>query len=132
MKKSTLLSMMLIIGLSISSFSQTKEVLSQDKINTKTINKSIADSQKISQSLQIKPFKFNPISLDGPQIIVVDGKLSEKGYKDINPRDILSLSVLKGERATSLYGNKDASSVIIITTKRASNETKAENEQNKK
>ena len=124
--------MVLILGLSISSFAQTKEVLNQDKINAKIINKSIVDSQKISHSLQIKPYKFNPIRLDGPRIIVIDGKLSENGFKDIEPKDILSLSVLKGERATSLYGNKDASAVIIITTKRASNETKAEIEQNKK
>ena len=131
MKKSSFLSIVLILGLSVTSFAQTKEVLSQDKNNAKTINTSVVDSQKTSQSLQIKPYKFNPINSDGPQIIVIDGKLSENGFEDINPKDILSLSVLKGERATSLYGNKEASAVIIITTKRASNETKVGNEQNK-
>jgi len=131
MKKSSFLSIVLILGLSVTSFAQTKEVLSQDKNNAKTINTSVVDSQKTSQSLQIKPHKFNPINSDGPQIIVIAGKLSENGFEDINPKDILSLSVLKGERATSLYGNKEASAVIIITTKRASNETKVGNEQNK-
>ena len=111
--------MVLILGLNISSLAQTKEVLSQDKIiNAKTINISIADSQKISQSLQIKPYKFNPISLDGPRIIVIDGKVSEHGFDRIEPNDIQSLSVVKGKKATSLYGNKNASAVIIITTKR--------------
>ena len=113
--------MVLILGLSISSLAQTKEVLSQDKIKN-----AIVDSQKISQSLQIKPYKFNPISLDGPRIIVIDGKVSQHGYDGIGPNDIQSLSVLKGEKATSLYGSKNASAVIIITTKRTANVTKAE------
>ena len=127
MKKFNFLSMLLIFGLCISSLAQTKEVLSQDKIkNAKTINASIADSQKISQSFQIKPYKFNPISLDGPRIIVIDGKVSEHGFDGIGPKDIQSLSVVKGEKATSLYGNKNASAVIIITTKSAANVTKVE------
>jgi len=133
MKKSTFLSMVLILGLSISSLAQTKEVQSQDKIkNAKTINTSFADSQKISQSLQIKPYKFSPISLDGPRIIVIDGKVSDHGFEGIEPKDIQSLSIVKGEKATSLYGYKTGSGVIIITTKRGANETKVENELNKK
>ena len=133
MKKSTFLSMVLILGLSISSLAQTKEFLSQDKIkNTTTINTSIADSQTISKSIQIKPYKFNPISLDGPRIIVIDGKVSEHGFDEIELKDIKSLSVVKGEKATSLYGYKTGSGVIIITTKRVANETKVEKELNKK
>jgi TonB-dependent SusC/RagA subfamily outer membrane receptor len=123
MKKSIYLSMVLTLGLSISSLAQTKEVLSQDKIKN-----AIVDSQKISQSLQIKPYKFNPISLDGPRIIVIDGKVSEHGFDGIGTKDIQSFSVLKGEKATSLYGNKNASAVIIITTKRTANVTKVEKE----
>lgn len=127
MKKSILLSMLALIVFSISSLAQTKEVLSQDKIkNAKTINASIVDSQKISQSFQIKPYKFNPISLDGPRIIVIDGKVSEHGFDGIGPKDIQSLSVVKSEKAASLYGNKNASAVIIITTKRVANVTKVE------
>ena len=127
MKKSAFLSMLLILGLSITSLAQTKEVLSQDKIkNAKTLNTSIADSQEISQSFHIKPYKFNPISLDGPRIIVIDGKVSEHGFDGIGPKDIQSLNVVKGEKATSLYGNKNASAVIIITTKRDAHVTKVE------
>jgi len=127
MKKSAFLSMLLILGLSITSLAQTKEVLSQDKIkNAKTLNSSIADSQEISQSSHIKPYKFNPISLDGPRIIVIDGKVSEHGFDGIRPKDIQCLNVVKGEKATSLYGNKNASAVIIITTKRDAHVTKVE------
>jgi TonB-dependent SusC/RagA subfamily outer membrane receptor len=119
MKKSTFLSMLIILGLSISSLAQTKEVSSQDNTkNVKTINASIADSQKISQNLQIKPYKFNPISPDEPRIIVIDGKVSEHGFNEIAAKDIQSISVVKGEKAASLYGNKNASAVIIITTKK--------------
>jgi hypothetical protein len=129
MKKTTFLSALLIFGLCISSLAQTKEVLSKDKIkDVKAINASTADSQKISQSIQIKPYKFNPVSLDGPRIIVIDGKVSEHGFDGIGPKDIQSLSVVKGEKATSLYGSKNASAVIIITTRRAANVTKAEKE----
>ncbi|UKJ07692.1 SusC/RagA family TonB-linked outer membrane protein [Solitalea lacus] len=39
------------------------------------------------------------------------------GSNDINPNDIESMSILKGAAATSLYGSRAASGVIIITTK---------------
>jgi hypothetical protein len=133
MKKYTFLSMGLILGLSLSSLAQTKEGLSQEKNkNATTINTSIADSLTISKSIQIKPYKFNQLNLDGPRIIVIDGKVSEHGFDELEPKDIHSLSVVKSERARSLYGNKDASAVIIVTTKRGANGTKVENELNKK
>jgi hypothetical protein len=119
MKKYNLLSMVLILGLSISSIAQTKECQSQERDkNATTINKSIADSQTISKSIQIKPYKYNPISLNGPRIIVIDGKVSKQGFAGVEPNVIRSLSVIKGEKATSLYGNKNGSAVIIITTKK--------------
>jgi hypothetical protein len=119
LKKSTFLTVLIILGLSISSLAQTKEVLSQDKIkNAKTIDTSIVDSQEVSQSFLFKPYKFNPKSLDGPRIIVIDGKVSDHGFDGIEPKNIHSFRVIKGEKATSLYGNKNASAVIIITSKR--------------
>ncbi|SMO55373.1 SusC/RagA family TonB-linked outer membrane protein [Solitalea koreensis] len=39
------------------------------------------------------------------------------GANDINPNDIESMSILKGAAATSLYGSRASSGVIIITTK---------------
>jgi hypothetical protein len=133
MKKHTFLSLVFILGLCISSLAQTKEVLSQDKNkNEKTINTAIVDSQIILKSFQIKPYEFNPVSLDGPRIIVIDGKISEQDFDKLELKDILSLSVGNGEKATSLYGNKNESAVIIITTKRAANVTKVEKELNTK
>lgn len=37
---------------------------------------------------------------------------------DINPNDILSMTVLKGPAATTLYGSRGSNGAIIITTKR--------------
>jgi len=124
----------LLLGLSISSLAQTKKVLTQDKDkNAKTINTSIVDSQSISRSIQIRPYKFNPTNLTGyPPIIVIDGKVSDHGSSGLDPSDIQSISILKGEKATSLYGNKNAAGVIIITTKKRASEIKVEKEPNKK
>ena len=39
-------------------------------------------------------------------------------FNDINPDDIESVTVLKGPSATSLYGSRGASGVLLITTKK--------------
>ncbi|MCP4120432.1 MAG: SusC/RagA family TonB-linked outer membrane protein [Bacteroidetes bacterium] len=43
---------------------------------------------------------------------------------DINPDDIASITVLKGPSATSLYGSRGAAGVVLITTKKGSNDNK--------
>ncbi|MBJ6367248.1 TonB-dependent receptor [Snuella sedimenti] len=49
---------------------------------------------------------------------VVDGIIFGNNDPKLNPNDIASLSVLKDASATSLYGNRGANGVIIVTTKR--------------
>ncbi len=39
-------------------------------------------------------------------------------FNDINPDDIESVTILKGPSATSLYGSRGASGVVLITTKK--------------
>ncbi|WP_341228034.1 SusC/RagA family TonB-linked outer membrane protein [uncultured Arcticibacterium sp.] len=39
-------------------------------------------------------------------------------FNDINPNDIESITVLKGPSATSLYGSRGASGVLLVTTKK--------------
>ncbi len=39
-------------------------------------------------------------------------------FNDLNPEDIESVTVLKGPSATSLYGSRGASGVLVITTKK--------------
>ncbi len=41
-------------------------------------------------------------------------------FNDINPDDIESVTILKGPSATSLYGSRGASGVVLITTKSGS------------
>lgn len=52
-------------------------------------------------------------------LYVVDGITLEPGdLEKINPKSIDSLSVLKGEAATKLYGEKGKSGVVVITLKK--------------
>ncbi|MGY0426242.1 MAG: MG2 domain-containing protein, partial [Polaribacter sp.] len=57
---------------------------------------------------------------DGKQpLYVIDGKIVSKEEIDkLNPKDILTIKVLKGAKATSLYGAKAVNGVTLITTKR--------------
>jgi TonB-dependent SusC/RagA subfamily outer membrane receptor len=55
---------------------------------------------------------------DNP-LFVIDGVISSDiNLKDINPNNILSINVLKGEKATAKYAEKGANGVIEITTKK--------------
>lgn len=56
-------------------------------------------------------------------LILVDGQ-KIKNINDINPNDIESVDVLKGESATKQYGQKGSEGVIVITTKKKSNLSK--------
>lgn len=46
-------------------------------------------------------------------------------FNDINPDDIESVTILKGPSATSLYGSRGASGVVLIKTKRGSEKGKS-------
>jgi len=48
-----------------------------------------------------------------------DGQIRSNGLVDINPKDIESVSVLKGASATALYGSEAANGAVVITSKRA-------------
>jgi TonB-dependent SusC/RagA subfamily outer membrane receptor len=52
-------------------------------------------------------------------LIVIDGVItSDINLNDLNPTTIKSMNVLKGENASSKYGDKGANGVIEITTKK--------------
>ena len=54
-------------------------------------------------------------------LFVIDGMpLNADNFRSINPNDIESVTVLKDAGATSIYGNRGANGVIIVTTKRGS------------
>ncbi|HBE40188.1 MAG TPA: TonB-dependent receptor [Bacteroidales bacterium] len=48
-------------------------------------------------------------------LVLVDGV--EYNLKDVNPNDIESISVLKDAASASIYGNRAANGVILVTTK---------------
>jgi len=54
-------------------------------------------------------------------LIVVDGMAYGGSINDINPDDVASLDVLKDASATAIYGSRGSNGVIILTTKRGTN-----------
>ena len=58
-------------------------------------------------------------------LYIVDGVYSNKKVADdINPSDIITIDVLKGDNALKLYGDEGKNGVICITTKRYSADVK--------
>jgi TonB-linked SusC/RagA family outer membrane protein len=61
----------------------------------------------------------NPISTN------MGGQIQSNPLSDINPSDIENITVLKDANATAIYGSLGANGVVIITTKRGRQNTKA-------
>jgi len=55
-----------------------------------------------------------------PPLIIIDGEESSATIDELDPKEIESISVLKNETATSVYGDKGKNGVILITTKNKS------------
>lgn len=52
-------------------------------------------------------------------LFIIDGiPVDEDNFRSINPNDVETYAVLKDAAATSIYGNRGANGVIVITTKR--------------
>lgn len=51
-------------------------------------------------------------------LYVIDGiATSSSQFRNLNPNDIESISILRDAQATSIYGNRAAAGVVVITTK---------------
>jgi TonB-linked SusC/RagA family outer membrane protein len=61
---------------------------------------------------------FGSVNGNRDPLYVVDGAPYSSDVTSINPADIESMTVLKDAAATSIYGNRGANGVIIITTKK--------------
>lgn len=60
-------------------------------------------------------------------LFIIDGiPVDEDGFRSINQNDIASFSILKDAAATSIYGNRGANGVIVITTKKGRFDQKME------
>lgn len=55
-------------------------------------------------------------------LIILDGIPYEGTINDINPIEVASIEVLKDASATAIYGSRAANGVILITTKRGSDD----------
>lgn len=56
---------------------------------------------------------------DARPLVVVDGFPVANGFKDINPNDVESVTVLKDAAAASIWGARSANGVIVVSTKKA-------------
>ncbi|MEN1786200.1 MAG: TonB-dependent receptor, partial [Bacteroidota bacterium] len=63
------------------------------------------------------------ISFGSQPLYVVDG-FPVGGLRDFNNNDIASISVLKDASATAIYGSRATNGVILVTTKKGTNEGK--------
>ncbi len=71
------------------------------------------------------PLKFGDASSFGKQpLIIVDGVIEMQDVNNIPPETIESISVLKKESLTKIYGDKGKNGVILITTKKGASASK--------
>ncbi|MBR4336858.1 MAG: TonB family protein [Bacteroidaceae bacterium] len=71
-----------------------------------------ADAQKTSEVMSVKA--------EAVPLYVVDGNVvSAEEFKNLNPDDIESMEVLKGEAATSQWGSRGENGAVVATTKKA-------------
>ena len=75
------------------------------------------------QSIEfIKQLQSLTNSKDGNPLVILDGKnLTKEEVDTIDLKTCVSISVLKGESATDLYGEQATNGVIIITSKKGTN-----------
>jgi len=82
----------------------------------KTKKALIYNSRSEKSSFKIK----GSLTISSDPLYIIDGEItSENEANNISPSDILSIDILKDEKATALYGSKAANGVIIITTKKS-------------
>ncbi|MBO4446977.1 MAG: TonB-dependent receptor [Bacteroidales bacterium] len=79
----------------------------------------LSGSGEPGQTTSIQIRGARSISAGNEPLIVVDGVLDAvSSLDDINPADIVSISVLKDVSSTAIYGSRGANGVILVTTDR--------------
>ncbi|AMR33156.1 hypothetical protein A0256_17900 [Mucilaginibacter sp. PAMC 26640] len=63
---------------------------------------------------------YSSINSNTDPLYVVDGVIWPQGGNTINPNDVASIDVLKDASSTAIYGTRGTNGVILITTKRGS------------
>jgi TonB-dependent SusC/RagA subfamily outer membrane receptor len=103
-------------------------VYAQDSSNSKIQGFKILNNQLPLTTSNSEPVVIRirclASNLNTEPLIVIDGVVAEKfELRNISPDDIESIWILKGTTATTLYGCRGWSGVIIITTKTANDRT---------
>jgi len=78
------------------------------------------DSKRKTKIIEKKDEKIKIVGYitqtEAKPLIIIDGKKSDINIKDINPKDICRIDVLKDVSATKIYGDNGKNGVILITT----------------
>jgi hypothetical protein len=102
----------LFLGLSISAYAQQDNRCLPLKVKRKDLN--IADSARgITLYCGRRPVNPNP----KPVLVIDQKRIPLDQLASLNPDDILSVNILKGEKAILLYGPDGANGAIIVVTK---------------
>lgn len=119
-----------VAGLAISPENNMKEVVVTGYSTKAYKRASVAEEGVVSSAMGIKRSPVNtdmnntvirgmstPSQTNVP-LYVMNGEVVNNNYlKALSPNNIESINVLKGEKATALYGARAANGVIVITTK---------------
>ena len=96
------------------------EINSKEKIEKLFFGKSGYKEQNVNISVQKN---LNVTLKVEDRLYIVDG-IEAENIEEINPNDIESVDVLKGESAKKLYREKGKNGVVVITTKQATQKEK--------
>ena len=92
------------------------------KDTSKIIVRTLSRTQHLPEDstiTKIRNFSFRSYSTaQNEPLILIDGVISSMDIKEIDPKSIESITVLKNETAVQYYGEKGKNGVILITTKK--------------
>ena len=84
------------------------------QINAKDLNPRVLNSLKVQDEILCVKREF-----PNTPIFILDGReITESQFNELNPNDVGSITIFKGEYATKLYGEKAANGVLVIQTKK--------------
>lgn len=77
----------------------------------------LSGSGELGESASIQIRGARSITAGNEPLIIVDGVMDAvSSLSDLNPSDIVSISVLKDVSSTAIYGSRGANGVILVTT----------------
>lgn len=94
---------------------EVQSTMSDEALRGEVAGLQIADGDPNSQILlRGLPSESN----NNNALIVIDGKVATQSeFEELNPEDIASINVLKGDEAIALYGSEAVNGVLIVITK---------------